>query len=145
MRQPFSKKKFHSLCSSSLSELRRYWKHFPRSPLVFPRCWQLSQTPRKRQPLSSSFFLFFSPSPLPLPFKVRGELSMNHPSAPAVFPTVSPLRQAAWVMGVTEETPALNRRWQRGRGRRRGVEGGRRTAWWEKHTARQQTCRDYHL
>ena len=66
MRQPFSKKKFHSLCSSSLSELRRYWKHFPRSPLVFPRCWQLSQTPRKRQPLSSFFFFFFSlPSPAP--------------------------------------------------------------------------------
>lgn len=45
--------------------------------------------PEKGKPLS-----FFSP-PLPLPFKVRGELSMNHPPAPAVLPTVPPLRQAA--------------------------------------------------
>lgn len=90
---------------------------------------------QKRQPLFLS----------PVPFQGARRAFNESPPAPVVFWTVSSLRQAAWVMEVTEKTPALNHRWQRRRERRREVEGGRRTAWWEKHTTRQQTCRDYHL
>lgn len=38
------------------------------------------------------------------------------------------------------ERRRCRRQWREG-----GKEEGRRSAWWEKHTTRQQTCRDYHL
>lgn len=117
-----------------LSRLQQYWKRFSHSPLISLWLAALTKHP-KRQPLFLSPALF------------QGERwAFNEsPPAPAVFWAVSSLRQAAWVMEVTEKTPALNHRWQRGGERGREVEGGRRTAWWEKHTTRQQTCRDYHL
>ena len=84
-------------------------KAFSHSRLISSWLAALTNSQIKRQPV------LLSPRSS---FKEKGELSMNHPPAPVVFWTVSSLRQAVWVMEVTEETPALNRRWQRGREKR---------------------------